>query len=67
MYTVTEEKKTIENKNCLVYGIRYDDEYYVKDVSADKAKVKHLTEMYNRYGLSPTHLYEAVENFLNEI
>ena len=64
MYTITEDKKTIENKDYLVYGIRYDDEYCVRDVSSDKAAIERLISDCNKYDLDPIHLRDVVEDFI---
>lgn len=60
MYQLTEEKKVVENKEYTVYGIRYDDEYSVDDVAADKAEVERMVELFNSSGLAPYQLYDAV-------
>lgn len=67
MYTITEEKTIIENHEYTVYGIRYGNEYYVKDVSDDKRMVERFVEDCNRYRLDPIHLYEKLENLLGEL
>ena len=66
MYTVTKDKAVIEDIEVVVYGIRYDDECSVSDISTDKSAVEKLADDFNRYGLDPIHLYDAIEDFLGQ-
>lgn len=63
MYTITQEEKNIEGVVKTTYGIKCD-EVSVKDVSADKKKVTELIDRLNKYGLSPCHLHDVVEDFI---
>lgn len=64
MYTLTEEQKILEEQEYTAYGIRYDDEYSINDVSEDKEAVKRLVADCNKYKLDPVHLRDVVEDFL---
>lgn len=64
VYNVTEEKVIIENEEYTVYGIKCN-EAYVRDVSGNSEEVKRLVERLNEYELSPCHLYDVVEDFIN--
>ena len=55
-----------ENEEKTVYGIYYDDEYNVSNVSANKSTVEGLVEKYNKYKLDPIHLHDVIEDFLEE-
>ena len=66
MYTLTEKTVMVEGKECTVYGIRYDDEFFAADVSADAARVRQLVGDCNRYCLDPIHLMDVIEDFLAE-
>lgn len=66
MYQLTEEKRAFENEEKRVYGIYYNDEYYVSDVSVNRSVVEELVEKYNKYNLDPIHLHDAIEDFLGE-
>lgn len=64
MYTLTEENKILEEQEYTAYGIRYDDEYIINDVSEDKEAVRRLVADCNKYELDPVHLRDVVEDFL---
>ncbi|MCH5209332.1 MAG: hypothetical protein J1F01_00020 [Oscillospiraceae bacterium] len=66
MYAVTREKEVIESMEVVVYGIRYADTYTVHNVSTDKSAVENLVNDFNKYNLDPIHLYDAVEDFLEQ-
>ena len=67
MYTITEEKKIVENTQYTVYGIRYNNEYHIHDVSGDREAVERLANSFNRYRLDPLHLYDAVMDFIEGV
>lgn len=67
MYTVTEKKKIIDNKDCFVYGIQYNNVFYIQDISADRMIVEQLVHKYNKYNLQPIHLHDAIEDFLEDL
>lgn len=66
MYCLTRKNIILEGKEYTVYGIRYSDEIFAEDVSADIAKVTQLVADFNRYSLEPIHFYDAIEDFLSE-
>ena len=47
------------------YGIKCD-EVSVKDVSPNKEEVAELIDRLNKYGLSPCHLQDVIEDFIQE-
>ena len=62
MYTITQDKKNIDGAVKTTYGIKCD-EVSVKDVSPNKEEV---TELIDQYGLSPCHLQDVIEDFIQE-
>ena len=49
------------------YGITCKSEAgeeHARDVSTDRQRVTDMVERFNRYGLSPLHFYDAVEEEL---
>ena len=65
MYTITQEEKSIEGVAKTTYGIKCD-EVSVKDVSPNKEEVTELIDRLNQYGLSPCHLQDVIEDFIQE-
>lgn len=63
MYKVIEDKVILDGKEYQTYGIQCGD-IYVKDVSADRAKVHELVEACNKFALEPIHLMDVIEDFL---
>lgn len=59
MYELTEQKKN----DISVYGVKYGD-LQIDDISADKDKVKNFVDDINKYQLSPIHLGNVVEDFV---
>ena len=49
----------------ITYGIKCD-EVSVKDVSPNKEEVTELIDRLNKYGLSPCHLQDVIEDFIQE-
>ena len=64
MYCITEEKRKIENEEKVVYGIQYNDEKPIQDISVNKADVEQLVQMCNDGKLAPYQLREVVDDFL---
>ena len=64
MYTITQDKKNIDGAVKTTYGIKCD-EVSVKDVSPNK-EVTELIDRLNQYGLSPCHLQDVIEDFIQE-
>lgn len=65
MYTITQEEKSIEGVAKTTYGIKCD-EVSVKDVSPNKEDVTELIDRLNKYGLSPCHLQDVIDDFIQE-
>lgn len=59
MYELIEQKKN----DISVYGVKYGD-LQIDDISADKDKVKNFVDDINKYQLSPIHLGNVVEDFV---
>ena len=64
MYKITVEEKIVENKQRTVYGIMYNDECFVTDVSNDKAEVERMVELFNDNDLAPCHLLDVLEDMI---
>lgn len=65
MYKLTNKQVEIEGTTYTVYGISYDDEFYVEDISPDRTKVEGLVADCNKYSLDPVHLYDIIEDFIS--
>ncbi|MBQ3564373.1 MAG: hypothetical protein IJA21_07200 [Clostridia bacterium] len=65
MYSLTSKIIEIEGKTAVTFGI-YCGTVSIDDVSADRAEMVNFIDKCNRLELSPTHLFEVVEDFLNE-
>ena len=66
MYTVTEEKRRFEDGERTLYGIRCGEDLIAEDVTTDREKARRIADAFNRYGLSPEHFYDAIEDILAE-
>lgn len=70
MYTITQDKKNIDGAVKTTYGIKCDEvsvkDVSVKDVSPNKEEVTELIDRLNKYGLSPCHLQDVIEDFIQE-
>lgn len=62
MYELTEQKKN----NISVYGVKYGD-LQIDDISADKDRVKKFVDDINKYQLSPIHLGDVVDDFVESM
>ena len=62
MYELTEQKKN----DISVYGVKYED-ICIEDISTKKNTVERLVSMANQYNLSPIHLHDFVEDFVENI
>jgi hypothetical protein len=62
MYELTEQKKN----DISVYGVKYGD-LQIDDISADKDKVRKFVNDINKYQLSPIHLGDVVEDFVESM
>ena len=65
MYSLTSKIIEIEGKTAVTFGISYGT-VSIDDVSTDRVEMMNLIDKCNRLELSPTHLFEVVEDFLNE-
>ena len=55
-----------ENNNTSSYGVKYGD-ICIEDISTKKNTVERLVSMANQYNLSPIHLHDFVEDFVENI
>lgn len=62
MYELTEQKKN----DISVYGVKYGD-LQIDDISADKDRVKKFVDDINKYQLSPIHLGDVVDDFVESM
>lgn len=62
MYELTEQKKN----DISVYGVKYED-LQIDDISTDKGRVKNFVDDINKYQLSPIHLCDVVEDFVESV
>ena len=65
MYTILQEEKSVEGVVKTTYGIKCE-ETAVNDVSPNKEEVAELIDRLNKYGLSPCHLQDVIEDFIQE-
>ena len=76
VYEVVGEPQPSGDSNCLSYGIAaYIDAAtsktqnaiaYVRDVTPNKTEIEELAQKCNAFGLSPIHLADVIEDFLNK-
>ena len=55
--------------NYDTYGLSFEAGGYrdcIHDVSVNREKASRITEMFNRYKLSPLHFFDAVEDMICE-
>ena len=62
MYELTEQKKN----DISVYGVKYGD-LQIDDISADKDRVKKFVDDINKYQLSPIHLGDVIDDFVESV
>lgn len=62
MYELTEQKKN----DISVYGIKYGN-LQIDDISTDKDKVRKFVNDINKYQLSPIHLGDVVDDFVESM
>lgn len=65
MYRLISKRTIVEGEEYVVYGIRYSDEYCFEDISTNQKAVKELADVCNKLSLSPIHLADVIEDFLN--
>ena len=63
MYQTTVDTYSLNDRTYTAYGIAFED-IRIDDLSFDKEAIDALVELYNRSGLDPLHLRDAVEDFL---
>lgn len=76
VYEVVGEPQPLGDSNCISYGIAaYIDAAtsntknviaYVRDVTVSKTEIENLVQKCNAFGLSPIHLVDVIEDFLNK-
>ena len=76
VYEVVGEPQPSGDSNCISYGIAaYIDAAtsntknviaYVRDVTPNKTEIENLVQKCNAFGLSPIHLVDVIEDFLNK-
>ena len=76
VYEVVGEPQPSGDSNCISYGIAaYIDAAtsktqnaiaYVRDVTPNKTEIEELAQKSNAFGLSPIHLADVIEDFLNK-
>ncbi len=62
MYELTEQKKN----DISVYGVKYGD-LQIDDISADKDRIEKFVDDINKYQLSPIHLGDVVDDFVESM
>lgn len=62
MYELTGQKKN----DISVYGVKYGN-LQIDDISADKDRVKKFVDDINKYQLSPIHLGDVVDDFVESM
>ncbi|MBQ5890387.1 MAG: hypothetical protein IIW73_05495 [Clostridia bacterium] len=65
MYSLTSKIIKIEEKTAVTFGISCGT-VSIDDISTDRGEMMCLIDKCNQLQLSPTHLFEVVEDFLNE-
>ena len=76
VYEVVGEQHPSGDSKCISYGIAaYIDAAtsntksviaYVRDVTPNKTEIEDLVQKCNAFGLSPIHLVDVIEDFLNK-
>ena len=76
VYEVVGEPQSSGDSKCISYGIAaYIDAAtsntknviaYVRDVTPNKTEIEDLVQKCNVFGLSPIHLVDVIEDFLNK-
>lgn len=65
MYFITKEKRIFEDEEYTVYGIRYDDEIHISDISANRNEVKKLVKMFNDGGLASYQMHDVLLDMID--
>ena len=67
MWTITTDlMKTEDGLEYTAYGIAGED-CTIPDISTDKEAILEFVDRLNKFGASPIHAVEIVENFLAEM
>ena len=76
VYEVVGEPQPSGDRNCISYGIAaYIDAAtsntknviaHVRDVTTSRPEIENLVQKCNAFGLSPIHLVDVIEDFLNK-
>ena len=76
VYETVGEPQPSGDSTCISYGIAaYIDAatsntknviVYVRDVTPNKTEIENLVQKCNAFGLSPIHLVDVIEDFLNK-
>ncbi len=55
-------------ENCVTYGVMLENNksICIKDISTDKRSVEKFIEKLNKFRLSPIHLEDTIQDFLQE-
>lgn len=68
---LTQTKYFGASNHCKTYGIIvFDDNIHIRtigDISRNKTEVQRLIDKFNKYGLDPCHLTQAVEDYLYDL
>ncbi|MEG0833633.1 MAG: hypothetical protein RR058_03175 [Oscillospiraceae bacterium] len=65
-YLLTRTAVDTNKCRCTVYGIRYGS-LIIDDITFDKKALLREIKLFNRFKLEPSHIYDAVDNFLAEM
>ena len=67
MWTITEKQFTSDEGECYTgYGVEFG-ECRVDDITPDRKAIGQFVDVLNKFGASPVHIYEIIENYLAEI
>ncbi|MBQ4154649.1 MAG: hypothetical protein IJE01_05605 [Clostridia bacterium] len=64
MYKVIKGTACIEGKTYITYGLSYNDETIVSDISDNKQKVEQLAELFNKEQVELEEIELFIEEFL---
>ncbi len=63
MYEICESIISTEDKTVKTYGLRYGS-VKIEDISTDKERVSELVKALNKNDLSPIHIFDVIDDFL---
>lgn len=64
MYSITVGRKIVENEQKTVYGIMYNGECLIKDVSNDRNEVEQMIALFNAKDLAPYQLSDVLHDII---